>query len=64
MGAIEADGGEDAPEDVMGGLKVALHELSWQPDACKVCIKGLACYVALLQMETFLLKGNGPVMVY
>ena len=36
MGAIRADGGGDAPEDIMGGLKVAFQQLYWRPDACKV----------------------------
>ena len=48
VGAIEADGGEDAPEDVMGGLKMALNELSWRPEACKVCIWKKGPYVAFL----------------
>lgn len=36
---IRADGGGDAPEDIMGGFKVAFYSLSWRADACKV--KGL-----------------------
>ena len=33
---IEAKGGLDDPEDVMGGLK-AVSELAWRFNACKVC---------------------------
>ena len=36
VSAIEACGGGDYAEDVMGGLKVALLELAWRPKACKV----------------------------
>lgn len=39
-------GGGDGPEDVMGGLRVALLRLSWRPDACKVF--GIrTCFVSL-----------------
>ena len=34
--AIQTRSGGDLAEDVMGGLKVALHELTWRPEACKV----------------------------
>ena len=38
VGKIKADGGDDAPEDVMGGFKVAFNQLNWRSDSCKVCI--------------------------
>jgi len=55
---IEAKGGADGPEDIMGGLKIALNELSWRPDACKVnncCHTYNACnYVCTTYVVTLL----------
>lgn len=37
VGAIKArGGGNDGPEDVMGGLKVVFSKLNWREGACKV----------------------------
>ena len=36
MSLIRADGGGDSPEDIMGGLKVALFSLNWRSKASKV----------------------------
>ena len=36
MTGITAVGGGDGPEDIMGGLKVALNNLSWRSEASKV----------------------------
>ena len=33
---IQAGGGGDGPEDVMGGLKVSLTKLNWQTSSAKV----------------------------
>ena len=33
---IQAGGGGDGPEDVMGGLKVSLSKLNWQTSSAKV----------------------------
>lgn len=39
VGAIDADGGGDAAEDVMGGLQKTFSVLSWCKEAAKVCCK-------------------------
>ena len=36
VGAIVADGGGDAPEDIMGGLNKTFWKLSWREEASKV----------------------------
>ena len=36
VGAIVADGGGDAPEDIMGGLNKTFWKLSWRKEASKV----------------------------
>ena len=37
MSAVKAaEPGRDNPEDIMGGLKIALYNLSWRSEACKV----------------------------
>lgn len=38
VGCIRAGGGGDGPEDIMGGLQVTFHNLSWRPKANKVFI--------------------------
>ena len=38
VGGITADGGGDAPEDIMGGLKVALNSLSWRSGGSRVSL--------------------------
>ena len=51
VNAISADGGGDAPEDIMGGLKVALRTLSWRSTGSRVSsisIRHLSYYVLLL----------------
>ena len=42
VNGITADGGGDSPEDIMGGLKVALNSLSWRSDCSRV---GVICIV-------------------
>ena len=37
VSGITAGGGDDGPEDIMGGLKVAFSSLSWRPGGCRVC---------------------------
>ena len=36
VSAIVADGGGDAPEDIMGALKVVFRSLSWRSEGSKV----------------------------
>ena len=36
VSGIRADGGDDSPEDIMGGLSVTFCSLSWRSEACKV----------------------------
>ena len=36
VGAIKADGGDDGPEDIMGGLKTTFSQLSWRTNSSKV----------------------------
>ncbi len=33
---IDADGGADGPEDIMGGFKVTFTNLNWRSESCKV----------------------------
>jgi len=37
VSAIKADGGGDAPEDIMGALKIVFTSLSWRSEGSKVC---------------------------
>lgn len=39
VGDINAHGGGDIPEDVMGGLNVSLLKLAWREGATKVSLK-------------------------
>ncbi len=40
MSAIKADGGGDAPEDIMGGLKAVFTNITWRTGATKVSSHG------------------------
>ena len=45
VSCITASGGGDAPEDIMGGLKVAFSSLSWRDGGAKVSVEELYYYV-------------------
>ena len=38
VGGISAQGGGDGPEDVMGGLQVALNKLTWRSKSSRVSV--------------------------
>ena len=59
VGGISANGGRDGPEDIMGGLKVALNNLSWRPAGSRVSSMLVSdprpslrkpCYIALCKI--------------
>jgi hypothetical protein len=43
VSGISANGGGDGPEDIMGGLKVALNNLSWRPAGSRVLVHIADC---------------------
>ena len=38
VSGIIADGGEDGPEDIMGGLNAVFTNLNWRKDSTKVIL--------------------------